>query len=130
LLIALVAFIIATFVSRSLAIAIATGVVFWLCFTYERKKTFEKEASKPEEKRKLFEQRKKDFAEALEQPWSLMTTLGEGGPLRGSPLPRHHVQERGGREEDEHTDAAWRELPPIHSIPRMVIGASFRRAEP
>jgi hypothetical protein len=66
LLIGLVAFMIAAFVARSLPIAIAAGVLIWLYFRYEGKKTYEKETSKLDAQRMLFEQRKKDFEEALE----------------------------------------------------------------
>ncbi len=45
--------------------AIVVGVIVWLYFRYEFRKTYEQEISKLEEQKRTFEQRKKDFLENL-----------------------------------------------------------------
>jgi hypothetical protein len=64
LLFGVVAFILALF-TGNFAVAVLIGVIVWLYFRYEFGKTYEKEISKLEEQKKIFEQRKKDFIETL-----------------------------------------------------------------
>jgi hypothetical protein len=47
------------------AIAILVGVIVWIYFRYETKKTYGEEMAKFEEQKRIFEQRKKDFLETL-----------------------------------------------------------------
>ncbi|HXQ91680.1 MAG TPA: hypothetical protein VN739_01645 [Nitrososphaerales archaeon] len=65
LLFGVVAFILAAIFGNNLAVGILVGVIVWLYFRYEAKKTYEQEISKFEEQRRVFEQRKKDFIETL-----------------------------------------------------------------
>ena len=65
LLFGVVAFILAGLFSSNLGVAIIVGVIVWLYFRYETRKTYEGEISKLEEQKKIFEQRKKDFMESL-----------------------------------------------------------------
>lgn len=68
LLFGIVAFIITAIVARSTwtaPVAIVVGAMVWLYFRYETGKTYEREISKFEEQRRVFEQRKKDFLETL-----------------------------------------------------------------
>jgi hypothetical protein len=65
LLFGIVAFILTELFANNLAAAILVGVMVWLYFRYETRKTYEQEISKLEEQRRVFEQRKKDFIETL-----------------------------------------------------------------
>lgn len=47
------------------AIAILVGVIVWIYFRYETRKTYSEEMAKFEEQKRIFEQRKKDFLETL-----------------------------------------------------------------
>ena len=60
-----VAFIIANVIGNNAGAAIVVGVIVWLFFRYEAGKSREKEMSRLEEQRKIFEQRKKDFLDSL-----------------------------------------------------------------
>lgn len=61
----LVAFVLTTALSGNLGVAILVGVIVWLFFRYEFRKTYEQEISKLEEQKKVFDQRKNDFMETL-----------------------------------------------------------------
>ena len=65
LLFGVVAFILAGLFGGNFAVAILVGVIVWLYFRYETRKTYEQEISKFEEQKRAFEQRKKDFIETL-----------------------------------------------------------------
>jgi hypothetical protein len=52
-------------VSGNLGAAILVGVIVWVYFRYETRKTYEREVSKFEEQKRAFEQRKKDFMDTL-----------------------------------------------------------------
>jgi hypothetical protein len=65
LLFGVVAFILAGIFGNNIAVAILVGVIVWLYFRYETRKTYEAEISKFEEQKRVFEQRKKDFMESL-----------------------------------------------------------------
>jgi hypothetical protein len=60
----LAAFILALFAGNP-GIAVLVGIIVWIYFRYETRKTYEEEVSKFEEQKKAFEQRKKDFIETL-----------------------------------------------------------------
>jgi len=60
-----VAFVLSVIVVRSPEIALIIGVVVWLYFRYEMNKDYDKEISRFEEQKRLFEQRKKEFLETL-----------------------------------------------------------------
>lgn len=64
LLFGVVAFVI-TVIPAKLPAAIVVGVAVWLYFRYEMNRNYEKEISKLEEQRRLFEQRKKEFIDSL-----------------------------------------------------------------
>ena len=68
LLFGVVAFIVAEVIGRNLAVAILVGAIVWLYFRYEFRRSYEREASKFEEQKRAFEQRKKDFMETMETP--------------------------------------------------------------
>ena len=60
-----VAFIIVEAFVGNLGVAIVSGATAWFYFRYQFKKMYEQELSKFEEQKRVFEQRKKDFMEAL-----------------------------------------------------------------
>ena len=60
-----VAFIIANAISHNPGVAVIVGLIVWLFFRYEAKKTTERELSRLEEQKRLFEQRKNDFLNSL-----------------------------------------------------------------
>ena len=60
-----VAFVLAEVFGGNFAVAILVGVIVWLYFRYETRKTYDQEISKFEEQKRIFEQRKKDFIETL-----------------------------------------------------------------
>jgi Flp pilus assembly protein TadB len=64
LLFGVAAFVVALF-GGNFAVAILVGVIVWLYFRYEFRKTYEQEISKFEEQKRVFEQRKTDFIETL-----------------------------------------------------------------
>jgi hypothetical protein len=60
-----VAFIIVEVFGGNLGVAIVAGATAWLYFRYQFRKMYEQEMFKFEEQKRVFEQRKKDFMEAL-----------------------------------------------------------------
>jgi len=64
LLFGVAAFVFALF-GGNFAVAILVGVIVWLYFRYEFRRTYEQEISKFGEQKRVFEQRKKDFIESL-----------------------------------------------------------------
>jgi hypothetical protein len=65
LLFGVVAFILVGIFGNNLAVALLVGVIVWLYFRYETRKTYEAEISRFEEQKRVFDQRKKDFMESL-----------------------------------------------------------------
>jgi Na+/proline symporter len=65
LLFGIAAFILVGLFSRNVAAAFIVGVIVWIYFRYETRKTYEEEIARFEEQRRAFEQRKKDFMESL-----------------------------------------------------------------
>jgi len=69
LLFGIVAFLVTLIVPHSppitFPIAILVGVIVWLYFRYELSKTYDREISRFEEQRRIFELRKKEFIESL-----------------------------------------------------------------
>jgi hypothetical protein len=65
LLFGFVAFILAEFIGQNLAVALLIGVIVWIYFRYETRKSYDQEISRIEEQKRIFEQRKKDFIETL-----------------------------------------------------------------
>ncbi len=64
LLFGFVAFLVAL-IGGNFAVAILVGVIVWIYFRYETRKTYDEQIAKFEEQKKIFEQRKKDFLETL-----------------------------------------------------------------
>jgi hypothetical protein len=64
LLFGFVAFVLAL-LGGNFAVAILVGVIVWIYFRYETKKTYEEQIAKFEEQKRFFEQRKKDFIDTL-----------------------------------------------------------------
>lgn len=64
LLFGLVAFVLVSILARP-PIGIVVGIAVWLYFRYETNMTYNREISRLEEQKRLFEQRKKDFIETL-----------------------------------------------------------------
>ena len=60
-----VAFIVTNVVVSNFAVAIIVGVLVWLYVRHRTKKSYEREMSKYEEQKRVFEQRKKDFIDTL-----------------------------------------------------------------
>ena len=60
-----VGFLITLLFGGNLAVAVLVGVIVWLYFRYETRKTYDQEISKLETQKEIFEQRKKDFLETL-----------------------------------------------------------------
>jgi len=60
-----VAFIIANIVGHNAGAAVIVGVIVWLFFRYEARKAREREITRLEDQKKVFEQRKKDFLDSL-----------------------------------------------------------------
>jgi hypothetical protein len=60
-----IAFFIAGLVGRNVAIAVLVGAIVWLFFRYESQRSYERERAKFDERRRLYEDRKKDFLESL-----------------------------------------------------------------
>lgn len=60
-----VAFIIANIIGHNPGVAVIVGVAVWLFFRYEAGKSREREITRLEEQKKLFEQSKKDFLDSL-----------------------------------------------------------------
>jgi uncharacterized integral membrane protein len=60
-----VAFALTAILVENAAAAIIVGVAVWLYFRYVNKKAYEKEISKFEEQKRVFEQQKKDFLDSL-----------------------------------------------------------------
>jgi hypothetical protein len=58
------AFLVALF-GGNFAVAILVGVIVWIYFRYETRKTYGEQIAKFEEQRRIFEQRKKEFIETL-----------------------------------------------------------------
>ena len=65
LLFGIVAFVLVLIFGNNFPIAILVGVLVWLYFRYEFTRTYEKEISRFEEQKKIFEQRKNDFIKTL-----------------------------------------------------------------
>ncbi|MFI5450491.1 MAG: hypothetical protein ACHQ03_12085 [Candidatus Bathyarchaeia archaeon] len=61
-----VALILADVIGNNFPVAILVGVLVWLYFRYETRKTYEREISKFEEQKRVFDQRKQDFMETME----------------------------------------------------------------
>jgi hypothetical protein len=61
----IVALILVTTFGGNFAVGILAGVIVWLYFRYETKRTYEQEISKLEEQKRVFEKRKNDFIETL-----------------------------------------------------------------
>ena len=61
----IVAFIIVDIFVKNVAVSVLVGVIVWLYFRYETRKTYEQEIAILEEQKRVFEQRKKDFIESL-----------------------------------------------------------------
>lgn len=61
----IVAFIFTVTLSGNLAVGILVGVIVWLYFRYETRKTYDKEISKFEDQKRIFELRKSEFLESL-----------------------------------------------------------------
>lgn len=59
------ALLLASIFTGNLAVAVLVAVIVWLYFRNETRKTYDKEVSRLEDQKKIFEQRKKDFIEAL-----------------------------------------------------------------
>jgi hypothetical protein len=64
LLFGMVAFVVAAVLARP-PIGILVGVIVWLYFRYETNRTYDRQISKIEEQKKIFEQRKEEFLENL-----------------------------------------------------------------
>jgi hypothetical protein len=60
-----VGFLLALLFGGNFAVAVLVGVIVWLYFRYETRKTYDEEISKLEKQKEIFEQRKKDFLETL-----------------------------------------------------------------
>ena len=60
-----VAFIVTNVVVSNFVVAIIVGVLVWLYVRHRTKKSYEREMSKYEEQKRVFEQRKKDFIDTL-----------------------------------------------------------------
>ena len=60
-----VAFIIANIVGHNAGAAVIVGAVVWLFFRYEARKSREREMTRLEEQKRVFEQSKKDFLDSL-----------------------------------------------------------------
>jgi len=65
LLFGIVAFNLTIILARSPGIAVVVGIAVWLYFRYESNTIYDREITKLEERRKIFEQQKKDFIETL-----------------------------------------------------------------
>jgi len=65
LLFGFVAFILTAIIGQNPAVAILVGVIVWIYFRYETRKSYDQEISRIEEQKRIFEQRKKDFIETL-----------------------------------------------------------------
>ena len=65
LLFGVVSIILTFFFTSNLAAGIIVGVIVWLYFRNEFRRTYEQEISKLEEQKRIFEQRKRDFIENL-----------------------------------------------------------------
>ena len=65
LLFGVAAFIFTISVSGNLPVAILVGVIVWLYFRYETRKTYDQEISKFEEQKRIFDQRKNEFLDTL-----------------------------------------------------------------
>jgi len=65
LLFGIVAFNLTIILARSPGIAVVVGIAVWLYFRYESNTIYDREITKLEERRKIFEQQKKDFVETL-----------------------------------------------------------------
>ena len=65
LLFGIVAFNLTIILARSPGIAVVVGIAVWLYFRYESNTIYDREIAKLEERRKIFEQQKKDFVETL-----------------------------------------------------------------
>lgn len=65
LLFGVVAFILGGVFTRNPIAGVIIGVVVWLYFRHETRRTYQQEISKLEEQKRVFEQRKKDFIETL-----------------------------------------------------------------
>lgn len=65
LLFGLVAYVLVSVIAGNIVWAIPVGVAVWLGSRYEIRRRYEKEISKFEEQKRLFEQLKKDFIETL-----------------------------------------------------------------
>lgn len=61
----LVTFIILEVFSSNLGAAFIAGILVWLYFRYETRKSYSRETSKLEEQKRIFEQRKKEFMDSL-----------------------------------------------------------------
>jgi hypothetical protein len=59
------AFIFASIIGQNGAVGILVGIIVWLYFRYETSKIYEREITKFEQQRKVYEQRKNDFLETL-----------------------------------------------------------------
>jgi hypothetical protein len=65
LLFGVTAFVLTTTFSGNIGIAILVGVIVWLYFRWETKKTYDQEISKLEDQKRVFDQRKNEFLETL-----------------------------------------------------------------
>jgi hypothetical protein len=65
LLFGVVAFILGSIVANSGGVGLVVGVLVWLYFRHETKKSYEREIAKFEEQKKIYEKRKNDFLETL-----------------------------------------------------------------
>ena len=64
LLFGLVAFVVASILARP-PVGILVGVIVWLYFRYETNRTYDRQLSKIEEQKRIFEQRKEEFLRNL-----------------------------------------------------------------
>jgi Na+/proline symporter len=60
-----VALLIVSILGRSFAAGLVAGIVVWIYFRYETRKTYDQEIAKFEAQKQLFEKRKNDFMETL-----------------------------------------------------------------
>jgi hypothetical protein len=65
LLFGVVAFLLAAIVGQNFGLGIIAGVLVWLYFRYETNRSYEREISKFEEQKRIYEQRKNEFLETL-----------------------------------------------------------------
>ncbi len=61
----IVAFILTGFIGRNFPAAILVGVIVWIYFRYEMRKSYDQEIAKIDEQKRVLEQRKQDFLATL-----------------------------------------------------------------